>query len=124
MSVEDLLQATDNLDASDLERLFDRVLLIRARQKTTVLSPEETHLLKEINREIPATLEETYQTLARKRDEDCLTELEHTQLIGICNQMELLSVDRLKALTALADLRQVSLSQVMEELGIQGASFD
>jgi len=66
MSVDDLLKATDNLNDPDLEWLFDRVLMVRARQKKSVLSPEETHLLKEINREIPKTLEEHYQALAQK----------------------------------------------------------
>jgi hypothetical protein len=38
--------------------------------------------------------------------------------------MELFGVERLEALAKLADLRQVSLLQLMDDLGIHGAGFE
>jgi hypothetical protein len=124
MSVDELLRAVDDLSEPEFDRLVDRVLWLRARRKAPILEAAETELLLEINQGIPAELHQQYQALRDKRDEEILTEEEHTELIQISDRMEMLGAKRLEALAKLAEIRQIPLLKLMNDLGIQGASFD
>jgi hypothetical protein len=124
MSVDELLRAVDDLSEPEFDQLVDRVLWLRARRKAPVLEPAETELLQEINQGISAELHQHYQALRKKRDDEILTEEEHTELIQISNRMEMLGAKRLEALAKLADIRRIPLLKLMDDLGIQGASFD
>jgi hypothetical protein len=124
MSVDELLSAVDDLNEKELEHLVRRVLWIQARRKAPILAPEETQLLLEINKGIPAELSQRYQILRERRDDEDLTESEQSEIIRLCDEMENIGVKRLEALTRLADLRQVPLLQLMSDLGIQGAGYN
>jgi hypothetical protein len=124
MSVDELLRAVDDLSELEFEQLVDRLLWLRARRKAPILEPTETELLLEINQGIPAELHQHYQVLRDKRDDENLTKEEHTELIQISDRIEMLGVKRLEALTKLADIRQIPLLKLMDDLGIKGASFD
>jgi hypothetical protein len=124
MSVDELLLAVDDLSELDFESLVNRVLWLRARRKASVLEPAETQLILQINKVISPNLYEKYRFLRGKRHDESLTEQEHQELLMVSDQMEFFGVQRLEALAKLADLRQVPLRQLMDDLGIQGASFD
>jgi hypothetical protein len=119
MSVDELLKAVDNLSEPDLENLLNRTLFVRARRRGPIATPEESTLLREINRAIPAELNNRYEILADKRDEETLMESEYQELLDIADQIEVSGVKRLEALVKLAELRQVPLLQLMTDLGIQ-----
>jgi hypothetical protein len=123
MSVDELLKAVDNLNATDIEQVFDRVLFVRARHRAPVVTPAETELLQEINRGIPPELNDRYEVLADKRDDETLTEAEHHELLTICDQIEWIGVHRIEALAKLATIRQVPLPQLMTDLGIPPAGI-
>lgn len=119
MSVDELLKALEDLSEPDLEHLVNRALFMRARRRASVATPEESTLLREINGSIPAELRDRYEILADKRDDETLTEAEHTELLAISDQIEKIGVQRLEALVKLAELKQVPLLQLMADLGIQ-----
>lgn len=123
MSVDELLKAVDDLNATDVEQVFDRLLFVRARHRAPVATPEETVLLREINQGIPPELNDRYEILADKRDDETLTEAEYQELLTICEQIEWIGVRRVEALTKLATIRQVPLPQLMADLGIQPAGI-
>jgi hypothetical protein len=119
MSVDELLRAVDDLSEPDLENLLNRTLFVRARRRGPIATPEESTLLREINRGIPAELSDRYAILADKRDDETLTEAEYQELLNIAEQIEAFGVKRLEALVKLSDQRQVPLLQLMADLGIQ-----
>jgi hypothetical protein len=119
MSVDELLKAVDNLNATDVEQVFDRLLFVRARHRAPVATQEETALLRTINQSIPPALHDRYEVLADKRDDETLTEAEHQELLTICDRIEWIGVHRIEALAQLATIRQVPLPQLMTDLGIQ-----
>ncbi|MBE9060332.1 STAS/SEC14 domain-containing protein [cf. Phormidesmis sp. LEGE 11477] len=123
MSVDELIKAANQLNESDLNRFLQQVVTLRTQRKASVLSVEEAQLLAKINQAIPATLQEQYQRLRTKREEESLTSQEHSQLIELSKQIEQLSAERLEALATLAQLRQVSLSELMSQLGLAPASY-
>jgi hypothetical protein len=56
--------------------------------------------------------------IALRRAEE-LTEVQHIQLIALGDKIERANAKRLQYLWALAQLRKVSLRQIMQDLGIQ-----
>jgi hypothetical protein len=123
MSLDELIKAADRLDETDLNLLIQQVVYLRARRKTPVLPEEEAQLLLKINQGIPAHLLAQYQILREKRAAETLSDLEHHNLIQLSTQIEQIGVQRLEALAHLAQLRQVSLLDLMETLGIQQMGY-
>lgn len=123
MSLDDLLNAADQLSEPDLETLVDRILLLRARRRAPTLSSQESSLLLQINQGIPADLHQRYHALAEKRDTETLTDSEYEELLSLSDRIEQLNAQRIEALVNLATLRQISLLQLMDDLGIQPPSY-
>lgn len=119
LSLEDILEAVKQFSPSELESFTQQVQLIQAQRKTPHLSKRETELLKQINQGIPQTFWQPYKQLAAKRDVGTLTETEHKELLRLSDEMERLNAERLGYLVELAQLRNVSLTELMEKLGIQ-----
>ncbi|MCU0567228.1 MAG: STAS/SEC14 domain-containing protein [Oculatellaceae cyanobacterium Prado106] len=123
MSLDELIQAAHQLDETDLEQLLHQIVVLRASRKTQVLPEEEAQLLLKINQGVPADLRTRYQSLRQKREAETLTDEEYDTLIQLSNQIEQIGAQRLEALASLAQLRQVSLLDLMETLGIQPVSY-
>jgi hypothetical protein len=123
MSLDELIKAAHQLDETDLEQLLHQVVVLRARRKTQVLPQEEAQLLIKINQGVPADLRAQYQILRQKREAETLTDTEYDTLIQLNNQIEQIGAQRLEALASLAQLRQVSLLEIMETLGIQPVTY-
>jgi hypothetical protein len=123
MSITELIQAVDRLNEPDLDQLVDRVLLLRAKRKNNILSATETELLLQINQGIPTDLHQQYQALKQKRDREVLTDEEYTELLELSDRIEILAAERAGSLVKLAQLRQVTLIQLMNELGIKAPDY-
>lgn len=123
MSLEELIQAANQLDEADLDRLLQQVVILRANRKANVLPLDEAQLLHKINQGINPELRAEYQRLRAKLEAETLTDAEYNRLIQLSNQIEQFGVQRLEALANLAQLRQVSLSDLMETLGIQPVTY-
>jgi hypothetical protein len=123
MSLDELIKAAERLDATELDLLLQQVVYLRARRKTPVLPEDEAKLLLRINQGIPADLLAQYQVLLQKRAAETLTDSEHDRLIQFSTQIEQIGAQRLEALAHLAQLRQVSLLDLMETIGIQSVSY-
>lgn len=83
----------------------------------------ESELLQQINQGLSAQTWQHYHELIAKRQAEILTPEEHTELISISEQIEKANARRLGYLIELAQLRQVSLETVMEQLGIQAPRY-
>jgi hypothetical protein len=109
MSIDDLLSAANQLSEPDLENLVNQMLLLRARRKAPVLSAEESKLLLKINQGVPPDLHQRYRTLAEKRDAETLTDVGYQELMSLSDRIEILA----------AQFRQISLLQLMDNLGVE-----
>jgi len=79
----------------------------------------EAQLLMKINRGVPFDLQRRYDELIEKRRAETLTPDEYAELLRLTAQMEQLNVERVESLCKLADLRKMSLTALMRELGIK-----
>jgi hypothetical protein len=123
MSITELLQAVDRLNEPDLDQLLDRVLRLRAQRKNNILSAGETDLLLQINHGVPTDLHQQYRELKQKQAEGTLTGKEYEELLELSDRIEILAAERAESLVKLAQLRQVPLSQLMNELGIKAPDY-
>jgi hypothetical protein len=123
MSIDELIKAANQLNEIDLNQLLHQIVVLRARRKTPILPEEEAQLLLKINQGIPSDLRTSYQFLREKREAETLDDRQYDSLIQLSNQIEQIGAQRLEALAKLAQLRQVSLIDLMETLGIQSLSY-
>lgn len=118
LTPDDILEAVKQFSTSELETFTQQVRLIQAQRQTPHLSGEEADLMQKINQTIPTAIWPSYKKLVAKRDENILTEAEHEELIQLSNEIERLNAERIGYLVKLAQLRNVPLATLMDELGI------
>ncbi len=94
--------------AEELEQLTSGVLALKARKLVPVASADETLLLLVINEGVPVALTDRVRSLLEKRDDGTLTPGENDELLELAEEVERRGVDRLAALTELAELRGVA----------------
>jgi hypothetical protein len=82
------------------------------------LSRAEADLLQRINASLSPEAWRRYEDLLARRQDETLTLAEQTELIALSDQLEALNVERLEALTELAQLRGVSVPELMTQLGL------
>ena len=93
------------------------------RPKASYLPETEARLLEQINEGFPSDWWRRYNELIEKRRAETLTPEEQATLIGLSDQVEELNARRIQHLTELARLRQTSLLELMEQLGIKPAPY-
>jgi hypothetical protein len=122
IDVDDMLKGVAQLEPNELAQVVNKLLALQARQRAISLSKTETDLLEQINQGLPQTVRLRYDELATKLQEETLTPSEHEELLRLTDQIEQADVERLCALIALAELRQVSLDTLMDQLGLRRSS--
>ena len=113
--VHEVAQA-EGLDVSALMR---EAVEARVRQYDPARPLTESDLLLRINRSFSESFWDTYRTLIAKRRAETLTSQEQQELIGMSDQLEAWHVERLRYLVKLAELRQVSLDALTQQLGLR-----
>ena len=119
VSAEQLLKAVEQMTKQELEAFITQVLMLRAQRKAPSLSLSESELLFKINQGIPRELQSRFNELIAKRQALNISEAEQAELIRLTDQIEQLDAERIKSLAELARLRNQSLTDVMQDLGIQ-----
>lgn len=118
-SNKQLVQAVERLGAGELDRFADQVAALRARRHAPMLSEDESALFAIINTALPEDKRQRLAELVELRSSEALTTGAHSELLELQQQLESLHADRVKALADLAQLRGVTLTVLMEQLGIQ-----
>jgi len=114
MTAQEIMAAIGQLGPVDLEKVAHQVARLRMRRVTGL----EAELLRTARRRRPRAFERRYRELMRKRQEETLTETEYKELLRLTDEAEAFDTQRIKALSALADLRQTDLDTLMLELGL------
>ncbi|WP_298611502.1 hypothetical protein [uncultured Thiothrix sp.] len=123
VSTEQLLHGVASLPAAELDQFVAKVLALRAKLRAPSLSEQEAQLLKQINQGLATQQLQRFTELDHKRQDETLSELEHQELLALIAQMEQLNAVRIQSLAQLAMLRQVSLTTLMNNLGIKAPDY-
>lgn len=124
LSYDKLLEAVRQLPPAELDKFQKQVAQLRAGQHNASLSKEESDLLLKVNSVSPPQSDTRYQKLLAKRQNETLTESEYQELIALSDQYEQQNVERIKHLTQLAEIRRVSLTDLMDQLEIPQPTYD
>jgi hypothetical protein len=120
--VEELLRAVDQLPTEQLEAFVSQALLLQARRRAPSLPHDESELMQKINEGLSVETQARYYALMDKRDAETLTSDEYEELLQLTDEAEEWNVRRVEALVELAQLRQMSLGDLMDSLDIRPLS--
>lgn len=82
------------------------------------LLKEEARLLEKINQGLPPELQQRYDILTARRQAKTMTMAEQQELFALIDRIERADLERVHALTELAERRGVSAAMLMADLGI------
>lgn len=120
IDLDQLLNAVAQLETAELERFADQVNLILSQRKT--IHQTEAQLLQRIHQPLSDTTQQRYNQLSEKLRAETISSDEHQELLSLVDVVEQADVDRLQCLIDLAQLRQVPLNDLMNQLGIHPPS--
>ena len=114
-----ILNSMNQLDSKELDVLFFRIKKQKYKNYPTVLSKPESELLENINSGLPAGLQKRYENLRLKRINETLTENEYAEFLKLIEKIEKFDVERMRNLIELAKLRNITLNELSEQLGLK-----
>lgn len=117
-SVATLFHEAEQLDNRSLDAFIDNILSLRTQRETPDKQKEEAILLKKINKSLSIEQIERFRAFNQKRIEGNISEQEYSELLILLEKVEKLNVNRLKYLTTLARLRNISVRELMNQLDI------
>lgn len=114
-----LLSAARDLSPREFDRFWEELLELRARRVR--FHPDETarELLARVRKPFQADLKREMQRLVAKLEAETLTPEEGDRLRDIAFQREAWHAERMRALADLANLRGMTLDEVLSDLGIK-----
>jgi len=118
VDLNQLLDGIAQLDLPELERFSFKVSNLVAQRKSPYLPQRESELLQQINLSLPAEKRQRYAELNAKLLDETITLAENQELGELIEQIEHADVERLQALVELAQLRNMSLARLMEQIGV------
>lgn len=122
IELEKVLDGVSKLDTPDLEKFLTEVSLLLAQRKVANFSKEEARLLQVINQTLPVAVQTRYDQLTELRRNAKIAPEEYQELLRLVDQVELADANRLAALIELAQLRHLTVDQLMQQLDIQPPS--
>ncbi|MBC8548304.1 MAG: STAS/SEC14 domain-containing protein [Candidatus Brocadiales bacterium] len=123
LTTDELLRAVQQLDKTELEKFVFQVVNLRAKQQAPSLPKNEAELLQKINQGLPKELLKKYNELVSKRQAEDLSPDEYNELLKLTDQVEKLEAHRVEYLAEMARLRQASMTDLMNSLGIQSPAY-
>lgn len=113
---ENLLGAVVNLPKNEFERFVSNARKLKRREENLIAKLDKFDLSSE-EREI-------YRKLLRKFRAENITDQEHKKLTDLTDKLEGLTVERLKCLVEIAEIRRKSLREVMKDLDIKPKNYE
>ena len=107
--IESLVETIRTLSPAEQEVLRDKLDYVPA---------SESSLLDKIHRSLPTDIQQRYDNLRAKLQAETLTIEEHQELLNLTDTIEQFDADRLGHLLTLAQIRQVALPVVLDQLQI------
>lgn len=118
LTPDTILEAVKQFTPEELEEFTLKVHTIRAQRTTPHLSQRETELLKHINEGVSQDVLRPLQELRSKVENGTLTEAENATYLQLTEKLEQYNVQRLEWLIELAQLRNQTVAELIETLGL------
>ena len=123
LTTDNLLKAVGQLNKHEIEQFVSQVINLRAERLVHRLSQAEANFIVKINQGLPAEVQEQYDELIDKRRDEALSSEEYSELLRLTDQIEKMEAQRMLYLSELALYRKVSLTELMENMGMQPPAY-
>lgn len=117
--IEGLIGTAEQLKLSQLEELINRLKELRQQRLLKRLPADEGELVDRINSWLPPDLQEQLSALIARRDAGTLPANQQNELTALLDKAREAHNQRVEVLTELAGLRNISLTALMNELGVR-----
>ncbi len=122
IGLDELAQRLSQLDSVELNVFFSQLNeKIMGQPQFNKLS-QETILLKKIKNAIPPSVLKHYQTLSKKARVQDISEKDRQELLLLSDFIEEKSAEKVNLLASLAQIRQIPLSDLLQEFAIKSIS--
>ena len=122
-TVSEILDSASRLGAEDFKNLFKKIAILHIQRSGMFAMPQgEAELLEQINQGFPAAKWERLQYLDWKLETSGLSEKEAAESLRLAIAYENYTAQRLQLLVKLADLRKVSLDELIAQLELKPVS--
>lgn len=123
----DLAEAYNSAPAQEQARLkavLRTELRLVRKPVAPRLSKKESELFLKINAYLPEERQDRFDELTEKRKKNLLTKVERVELLQLAEESEQIWVERIRAITELAKLRQTTPDELMDSLGIPRRRYE
>jgi len=120
---DEVLNGLARLETSDLAQLVERVIALQARRRAPSLPKHEADVWQKMNQGPSPEVRRRYAELSAKVREDTITPEEHQELVQLIDQIEWADAERMQAMMAVAQVRQISVDALMQQLGIRPPAY-
>jgi hypothetical protein len=121
-TVSELLSAVQRLKKTDFEDFYAKIQSLHREAGVSDPGTQERRLLEKINSELPRKAQVRWHLLLACRDEGKLSMADKIELADLTELVEAWEAKRLKWLTQLADLRKMTLPEVVKYYQIRPRS--
>lgn len=122
LSTSSILEAVAQMDAIGLHHFTNEVVKIFLGRNTDK-QDRELPLLYQIYTIVPPHLKSRYNELSTLLQQETISPEERVEFLELNDQMEKYSAERLQLLMKLAKMREVSVAELMTQLGIQKPKY-
>lgn len=118
-NLQSLIGGFADMPLPDLEYFINGLNALVVRKRVTDSNKRNKLLLQKINQTVlPEPVMERYTFLQEKMEIENLPETEHQELLNLVTKEEKIRNKRFQYLLELAQLRDISLTQLMNQLGL------
>jgi len=119
-TVSEILDSASRLGAEDFEKLFKKIAILHIQRSVGGKLPQgEAALLEQINQGFPVAKWERLQYLDWKMETNGLSEKEAAESLRLATAYENYTVQRLQLLVKLAEMRKLSLDELINQLELK-----
>jgi hypothetical protein len=119
-----LLQGAAQMTIRELENFVTELNGLITRKKTKSKVRQEKRLLAKINQSVLNPVQrQRYQILSEQFALEAIQPTEYTELLLLANEDEALRNERVQSMIELAQLKAISLPQLMQELGLKPIQY-
>lgn len=119
MSVNELLKTVRQLSVEEFQLFYAKIQAIRSQKTPTDISEQEKKVLTKVNAPFSRKKQIRFHYLIAKRDLHTLTETEYQELLELTKAFEKYELRRLKLLAKLADIKKITLPEVIDYYNIR-----
>jgi ribosome-interacting GTPase 1 len=119
LSSEQLFKAVEQLNQPELEEFVSKLVILYTHKKASTLLKEETELFLRMHQGITIDSNTTCEKFIDLKKIASLSQEEYKALLYLSEKIDRMQAERIEYMAELAKLRGISLTKLMEDIGLQ-----